>query len=130
MNQYLLRNQLFLNINKCKVMSFHRKRSPVLFDYNIHNESLGRVYELKDLGVIFDPSFRFVRHIDFIVNKAYSMLGFIMRICADFTAASVFLSLYFAYVRSHLEYAAAIWNPNYDVHVQRIESVQKSFYSF
>ena len=50
------RNRLFLNINKCKVMSFHRKRWPVLFDYSIDNISLEKVYEMRDLGVIFDPT--------------------------------------------------------------------------
>ena len=55
------------------------------------------------------------------------MLGFIMRICTDFNAAAVFISLYYAYVRSHLEYAAVVWSPNYEVHINRIESVQKKF---
>ena len=76
-------------------MSYHRKRSPILFEYHINNISLEKVYYvMKDLGVIFDPTFSFVRHVDFIVTKAYSMLGFMMRICADFNAASVFKSLY------------------------------------
>ena len=85
---------------------------------------------MNDLGVIFDPTFSFVRHIVFIVTKSYSMLGFMMRICADFNAALVFKSLNFSLVRSHLEFAAVVWNPNYDVYINRLESIQKKFYSF
>ena len=58
------------------------------------------------------------------------MLGFMMRICANFNADSALISLYFAYVRSHLEYAAIVLSPNYDVYLNRIESVQKKFFSF
>ena len=57
---------------------------------------------MKDIGVFFDPTFIFVRHVDFIVNKAISMLGFITKICPDFNVAPVFKSLYFSLVRSHL----------------------------
>ena len=70
----------------------------MLFDYIIDNISLEKVYEMKDLGVIFDPTFSFVRLIEFIVTKAYSMHGFMMRICTDFYAASVFKSLYLSLV--------------------------------
>ena len=56
------------------------------------------------------------------------MLGFMMRICIDFNA--VFISLYFAYVSSLLEYADVIQSPNYDIHVNRMESVQKKLFSY
>ena len=52
-------------------MTFHRKKLPVLFDYKIGNTSLEQVYVMKDFGVIFDPTFSFVRHVEFIVTKAY-----------------------------------------------------------
>ena len=78
---------------------------------------------MKDLEIIFHPTFCFVRHIHLIVTKAHSMLGFIM-ICADL----VFCILSFAHVWSYLKYAAAKCNPNYDVSIKRIESVQKKVF--
>ena len=92
------RNRLFLNINKCKVMSFHRKKSPILFDYNIDKTSFKRVHVMQDLGVFFYPTISFVHHVVFIVTKAYSMLGFILRICTDFNAASILRSFFFHYL--------------------------------
>ena len=123
-------NCLTLNINKCKTFSFYRTTFPLFFNYEIQNTPLVRVQDIKDLGIIFDKTLSFNLHIDFIVSKAYSMLGFMMRICSDFNDVSVFYSLYFAHVRAHLEYAAVIWSPNYSVHICRIESVQKKFYSY
>ena len=58
------------------------------------------------------------------------MLGFMKRICNDFDDVSVFISLYFAFVRSHLEYAAVVWNPSYVVHSIKIEYIQKKIFSF
>ena len=75
------RNCLTLNINKCKTMSSYRSRSPLCFSYEILNTPLVRFHEITDLGIIFDKKLSFNLHIDFIVSKAYSMLGFMMRIC-------------------------------------------------
>ena len=111
-------------------MSFYRCNAPIMFNYEISNVQLERVFEIRDLGVMFDKTILFTRHIDITVAKAYSMLGFMMRICADFSAVSVFIYLYFSHVRSHLEYVTAIWSLNYDIHINRIESVQKKFFSF
>lgn len=36
-------NPLGLNIEKCKVMTFHKTRSPVRFRYSIHEVALVRV---------------------------------------------------------------------------------------
>lgn len=44
------RNCLYLNVSKCKCMTFHRKRIPLLFDYSISGTLLLRVTEVQDLG--------------------------------------------------------------------------------
>ena len=55
------------------------------------------------------------------------MLGFLKRICYDFHNVRALTSVYNAHVRSHLEYASVLWNPSYDVHSDKIESVQKQY---
>ena len=47
-------NCLSLNINKCKTISFHRKKLPIQFSYKIDHTELERVSEVNDLGVLFD----------------------------------------------------------------------------
>ena len=39
-------------------------------------------------------------------------------------------SVYCCLVRSVLEYASVVWNPNFEIHSNRIESVQKQFLLF
>jgi hypothetical protein len=121
------KNGMTLSIEKCKIMSFHRKETPIAYDYSIDNTVLGRVNEFRDLGVILDTKLTFNTHVAKIVSKAYSMLGFAKRICADFKNTKALTSIYNAHVRSHLEYASVVWSPAYDVHCDKIESVQKQF---
>lgn len=121
------RNALTLSIDKCKSMSFHRKSNPIFYEYTIDNVRIGRVREFRDLGVILDEKLNFNSHIASKVSKAYSMLGFLKRICHDFRNVKALTSIYNAHVRSHLEYASVLWNPSYDIHSDKIESVQKQF---
>lgn len=109
------RNKLDLNIEKCKVMSFYRKKT--------------RVKLMQDIGVWFDEELTYNRHLDLITSKAYSMLGFMMRICKQFTNVQALKSVYFAHVRCYLEYASIVWHPYHLVHINKIESIQKKFFN-
>ena len=55
------------------------------------------------------------------------MLGFLKRICKDFRNVEALKSVFFAHVRSHLEYASTVWSPYYQTHDDKIESIQKKF---
>lgn len=120
-------NNMQLNIAKCKVLSFHRNTSPIFFEYKIDDRQLERVKTMKDLGLLFDEKFTFNEHIDSIVAKAYSRLGFMKRICYSFDDPYCLRSIYMSLVRSILEYGSIVWNPGYASHSDRIESIQKQF---
>ena len=55
------------------------------------------------------------------------MLGFLMRVCDDMCDPYTLKSLYCTLVRSLLEYCSVVWAPYYDVHKNRIESLQRKF---
>lgn len=121
------KNLLFLNVAKCQSFTCSRKIAPIIFDYTINNITLDKVTEKKDLGVILDRKFTFSSHIDYIVNKAYKMLGFLKRNTREFSDSYALKSLYMAFVRSTLEYCCVVWNPYYANHSLRIERIQRSF---
>lgn len=123
-------NHLHFNVSKCKVMSFHRKKSFICANYHMDRLLLQRVTNNCDLGDYFDEKMCFNRHVDYVVAKAYSMLGFIKRVCVDMDSPYALKSIYVAYVRSILEYASVIWQPWYSCHIRRIESIQKQFLMF
>ena len=55
------------------------------------------------------------------------MLGFVKRNSKEFKDFLTLKSLYCSLVRSQVEYGSVILNPCYQVHIDRIEKIQKSF---
>lgn len=99
----------------------------VNFNYNIDNQVLKRVEEIKDLGLILDSKLCFDRHINYIFRRCNKLLGFIFRACSSFKSKKSYISLYNSLVRSLCEYGAVIWNPLYDVYANKIERIQRKF---
>jgi hypothetical protein len=81
------------------------------------------VSSINDLGVIINEKMNFSEHVDVIVAKVFAMLGFIRRLLLEFRDPYTLKSL----VRPKLEYAYCGWNPFYDVHVDRVECMQRQF---
>jgi hypothetical protein len=120
-------NNLFLNPDKCFIISFSRKRTSINFKYTLCNKELTRVNQIRDLGVIMDSKLTFVPHIDNILAKSFKQLGFILRVGKPFCRVSTYKILFNSYVRSRLEFASAVWNPLFKIHSDKIEKVQKKF---
>lgn len=122
--EYCRLNKLFLNVDKCHSITFCRKKQPIIFDYQLNDRILKRVTEVRDLGIILDSGLLFSSHINHITSKAYKMLGFIFRQTVDFTDPDTLLVLYNSLVRSHLEYASTVWNPQYSEYKKMVEKIQ------
>lgn len=120
-------NCLPLNINKCKCMSFTRKKELIEFHYEIDNILLEKCVTFKDLGVTFDSKLSFVYHVSMVTAAAYKNLGFIIRNTKFFSDINSLKLLFNAFVRSKLEYASIVWSPGYDQHISSIEQVQRRF---
>lgn len=58
------------------------------------------------------------------------MLGSIIRNSAQFTNVISMKSLYFAYVRSRVEYCAVVWSPYYIAYKHDEEMVQTEFLKY
>lgn len=121
------RNFVTLSIQKCSIISFHRKKNPILFNYTINNEPLQRVSDIRDLGIRLDTKITFKLHYSEIIAKANRQLGFIFKIADEFRDPTCLKALYCSLVRSILEFGEVIWCPYQAVWTARIESVQKKF---
>lgn len=125
--EYCVPNKLQLNVAKCLQITYSRQKTTINFEYKLNDEILKKVTTIKDLGVKMDCKLLFDQHIDYIVNRASKALGFVIRVSADFRSLKTIKILYCAFVRSHLEYASQVWNPQYEIYKSRIEAVQKKF---
>ena len=78
----------------------------------------------KDIGVIIDCELSFDKHIAEKVNKTTKIVNIIRR-SFMYLDEEIFLNLYKALVRPHLEYANQIWAPRLQRQIDSIENVQK-----
>jgi hypothetical protein len=118
-------NLLPVNINKCNVISFTKKKYPLVFNYKINNIIINRVDSIRDLGVLFSSNLSFTSNINIVINKAFKMLGFILRNTKEFKNIQVLKTLYCSLVRSNLEFGSLIWSQNSTV--QLVDNVQYKF---
>jgi hypothetical protein len=115
------RNSLFLNVDKCKTITFSRTRYPVKFAYMLAGIVLDRVSSMNNLGVIIEEKMNFLEHVDVM---AFAMLVFIRRLSFEFRNPYTLKCLYTSLVRSKLEYASCVWSPFYHVRVDKVKRVQ------
>lgn len=111
-------------------MTYSRIKSPLLVNYHLNGQELTRVYQIKDLGILFLPTLNFKAHIDYMLAKANMVLGLVIRSSKNFKDSSTIKLLYTSLVRSILEYGVTVWNSSYNNFNQRIESTQKKYIRF
>ncbi|KAL4082946.1 hypothetical protein QTP88_029444 [Uroleucon formosanum] len=127
---WCLKIGLKVNASKCRVMTFTRSRSTILFDYNISGLTIERVDNLIDLGFKLSSTLSPSPHFAMITSRAFKVLGFIMRLSKDFKLSKSLKSLYCALVRPILEYGSVVWDPYTVSDINQLERVQLRFLRF
>ena len=104
------------NSRKCQILSVTRKKCPIKFQYNLHNEALENVKSAKYLGI--------QAGITTVTSKANKALGFVKR---NIHSSSKFVKTraYQAIVRPSFEYASCLWDPHTHTAKQKLEAVQR-----
>ena len=92
--EWCSRNFMRLSIDKCNIISFHRKHYPIVFDYTISGHHVPRVQHVRDLGVMLDSELTFRIHYNDILAKANRQLGFIFKIADEFRDPLCLFCLY------------------------------------
>lgn len=67
-DNWCITNKMFLNISKCNIITFTRKRIPIKHAYT---------EGIKNLGIWLDEKLLFKKHIDVVAAKSYSTLSLI-----------------------------------------------------
>lgn len=118
-------NRLYFNPEKCYVFSIYRDSASFIeTTYTMGDHVLERKEEISDFGFWwFHPGL----HIELTTRKCRQIVGCIKHYSnGNFTKEAQQI-LYKAYVRSRLEFASTIWNPQSSVYKDDIESIQKQF---
>jgi hypothetical protein len=125
------KNRLPFNVRKCVKIVYTRNITRVIHSiYYIKNEKLANVECVRDLGVTLDRGITFKDHTTEVIRKAKRTLGFIIRNSKNFKNIQTLTVLYFAIVRSNLEFASLIWNPYSATLSEDLEKIQKRFLKY
>ena len=115
--------QLRFNQEKCKVL--HYGRNNQLYDYYMSNNIKMQVTkEEKDLGVIFTGDLKFTEQVAKTVKKGNQMVGIVKRAFKHMDK-EMFMNIYKALIRSHLETGNKIWHPIRKTDSDHLENVQR-----
>lgn len=113
-----------LNVSKCCVVRFTKKKQPFITNYFMERIPLSMVNEYKYLGVVINSTLSWNDHVRMVSVKASRVLNFLRR---NFrTAPSVLKQvLYVSNVRPILEYACTAWDPATKLNIDALERIQK-----
>ena len=101
-----------------------KSKGKILYDNDKDAEPISICEDEKDIGVVFDDTLKFDVHIQKAVNKANQIVGIIKR-SFSYLDKEIFLIIYKAMVRPHLEYGNLIWHPYLKRQSVAIEKVQR-----
>ena len=135
-NDYMLANQLHINISKCCYIHFKPSLSrdkqtcartrPYEREYNlfVNDTKIKKVEHAKFLGVIIDEKLSWEPHIDHLAAKLNSCIVIIKRIkkCIPKTE---YLKIYNALFMSHLSYCISCWGGVPEYKLSKIFAIQK-----
>ena len=104
---------LSLNARKCCCLLLSRKRSlsipiPTL---TLGDDPLAQVDSYRYLGVLITSNLVWSTHIMNICNKTRRLIGILYRQFYKYSSPDTILHRYSSYIRLHLEYAMAAWDP-------------------
>ncbi|XP_049273315.1 zinc finger protein 26-like [Rhipicephalus sanguineus] len=123
-DSWIISNHLKLSPDKCSVMKFLSARLPAKPSYTMRGIPLPTEDSLKILGVTFTSTLDFSLQVASVVAKARRVLSFVSRFSKPCGPAT-FALLYTSLVLPILEYGFAVWSPNQQHLIARIESVQR-----
>ena len=116
-----------LNVTKCCCLLLSRKRTqsipiPTL---TLNGASLAQVSSYKYLGVLITSNLMWSSHVTTICNKTRRLVGIFYRQFYKHSSQDTMLHLYTSFIRPHLEYATAAWDPFLMKDIELLENVQK-----
>ena len=118
-------SSLHLNYRKCSIVRYHLSKAPVIYNYHLNEFSIMDNDQCKDLGVITSSDLSWKNHYNYIMSKAYRMLGLLRRVFSSVTCVSSKRLLYLSLVRSHLMFCSPLWRPQFIADIKQLESVQR-----
>ncbi|XP_065672152.1 uncharacterized protein LOC136089977 [Hydra vulgaris] len=110
-----------LNESKCVVMQYGKNN--INFNYIVNGSKINNSTHERDLGVNFDTSLKWKKHIVACSSKANAIMGMIKNTFVHLNQ-HLLKQLYTTFVRPLIEFAAPVWSPNCKGDIEILKRVQ------
>jgi hypothetical protein len=117
------RNEMKINPNKSKALSFTRARVKDPLYYSLGDQKIPEASSCKYLGIIIRSDLSWADQVNYTVQKAWRALHFVMRIVKKGNKNTKSLA-YTSLVRPILEYGAACWDPYRECQISTLDRAQ------
>ena len=123
--EWSIKWNLLLNEEKCSVLRFTTNSFTIYKNYTIKSKPITSKSFEKDLGIIVSADLKWNQHSQYILSKAYKMLGLVRRTFSSANCVSAKRLIYISLVQSQLLYCSPVWHPFLLSDIRCIEKVQK-----
>lgn len=112
---------------KCKVIQYGQVKYE--YTYQMKNQqdefiNIPLEEEEKDLGITFEKTLKFNKHVLSVVNRCNKLIGLVKR-TFQYMNKDLFLQLYKSLIRSIIDYGIIVWYPITKKNIQLIENIQR-----
>lgn len=124
-SKWCYENQLIINPAKTKFMIFRSAQRPLPFHQplTLGPHSIPTCDTVIFLGVHLDCHLKFNLHTNHLRKKTSFGIRAIIK-AREVFHINVLMSLYFAFIHSHIMYGIAAWGNTYDCHLSPIQNIQ------
>jgi hypothetical protein len=123
LREWAVENEMKINPNKSKAISFTRARVKDPLIYSLRDQNIPEANFCKYLGIIIRSD------LNYTVQKAWRAVHFVMRVVKGGNKNTRSLA-YTSLVRPILEYGAACWDPYRECQISALDRVQNKAAKF
>lgn len=126
LHNWFIENKLTLNLNKSKSMIFHPLQNTKQYklNLNLNGNTIEQVEQFRYLGITLQENLRWDVHIKTITSKISSIAGIMKRFGKNVDGKTL-ISMYHAYVNSHISYMSPVWgNSATQIHINNVQVAQ------
>lgn len=125
-NNYFGNRKLLINTDKTSFMSFgtHKYKSDSQLMIKVHNTQIGKVNQIKFLGLTLDGSLSWDRHIQVIKKKISSGI-YALKSISKFCNLETLKMVYYSHIHTHISFGVVLYGATSDINLQSILLLQK-----
>ena len=107
-NKWLKLNKLAVNVDKTKIMLFHKRRPVTPIQFSMNNRIIDVVQHFNYLGIMLDADMSWKTHVAMVRNKLLRINGILHRLKYIYPQ-SILITLYKSLFVPHINYGSLLW---------------------